>query len=136
MASELQPNRDHAQHGSNAVNFFNLGASQGPPPLHPHTPPLPPHLAVTSGVLYCTPSRKGTGASRKVSIEAGVTGMTRHCQPKGRNSGSRPNTHAVSRGREGQKKTICEQAHARPEGKVEFWVSKEQGRHAWDWRLW
>ena len=42
------------------------------------------HLAMASCVLYCTPSTKGTGASRRGIMELGVTGMRRHCHLGGR----------------------------------------------------
>ena len=41
------------------------------------------HLAMASCVLYCTPSTKGTGASRRGIMELGVTGIRRHCHLEG-----------------------------------------------------
>ena len=41
------------------------------------------HLAMASCVLYCTPSTKGTGASRRGIMELGVTGIKRHCHLEG-----------------------------------------------------
>lgn len=71
-----------------------------------------PHLAMTSDVLYCTPSTNGTGASRKTIMEAGVTGMSSDCQAKGRSSGSRPSTQADSTLMWGQKNTSCRSSSA------------------------
>lgn len=70
-------------------------------------PIMLPHLLMTLGVLYCTPSTKGTGASKKAIMLVGVTGSIRLCQLNGRNMGTRDSTIAAKVPILGQNTTIC-----------------------------
>ena len=66
------------------------------------------HLAMASCVLYCTPSTKGTGASRRGIMELGVTGIKRHCHLEGggcRGAGVAGSPGRWQRGREARQGT-------------------------------